>query len=192
MHGPTRLPVGFKREDDKMLEKMQLANFAQIFSIMEESFPLDEYRPYEEQKSLLKESKYGIYILPDSKSGNIKAFISVWQFTDFAYIEHFAVARKYRSQGLGSLILDEIRQILACQICLEVELPENDLAKRRIEFYKRNGFFLNAYPYLQPPISKGRNPLPLMIMTSQSPIPEDRFETIKTVLYQNVYKVDRL
>lgn len=192
MHGPTRLPVGFKREDDKMLERMQLANFAQVFSIMEESFPLDEYRPYEEQKSLLKESKYGIYILPDSKSGHIKAFISVWQFTDFAYIEHFAVTQKYRSQGLGSLILDEIRQILACQICLEVELPENDLAKRRIEFYKRNGFFLNEYPYLQPPISKGRNPLPLMIMTSQSPLLEHRFEIIKTVLYQNVYKVDRL
>lgn len=175
-----------------MLEIMQKQAFAQVFSIMEESFPLDEYRPYEEQKSLLKESKYRIYILPDSENRKIKAFISIWQFADFAYIEHFAVAREYRSQGLGSRILDEIRQILPDQICLEVELPENDTAKRRIEFYKRNGFFLNEYPYLQPPISKGRKSLPLMIMTSEDLLTEDRFETIKTDIYRNVYKVEHL
>lgn len=192
MRGPMRSPGGFKKENDKMLERMELPKFEQVFSIMEKSFPLDEYRPYEEQKSLLEESGYRIYILPDSKNGDIKAFICVWQFADFAYVEHFAVAPEYRSQGLGALILDEIKRITACQICLEVEPPKEDTAKRRIGFYKRNGFFLNEYPYIQPPMSKGRNPLPLMIMTSESPIAEDRFEKIKTVLYRNVYKVDHL
>lgn len=191
MHGPMRLPDGFKREDDKMLEKMRTANFDSVFSIMENSFPSDEYRPYKEQKELLSDPKYSIYVLLDSENGKTKAFIALWEFVDFAYIEHFAVAPEYRSQGLGSLMLRETTQMLGCPICLEVELPENDIAKRRIAFYKRNDFFLNEYPYIQPPISKGKNPLPLLIMTSKSRITEDQFEKIKTAIYQNVYKVKK-
>ena len=74
-------------------------------------------------------------------------------------------------------------------ICLEVELPDCEIAKRRIEFYKRNGFFLNEYPYEQPAITKGRKPLPLMIMTSGSEITKDRFDDIKVLLYKCVYQV---
>lgn len=189
MRGPTRLPGGFKREDEKMLERMQTANFDAVFSIMEESFPADEHRPYAEQKALLNDPRYDIYVLTDPKNGETKAFLALWRFADFAYIEHFAVASKYRSQGLGSQILREAGQMLGRPLCLEVELPKNDMAKRRIAFYRRNHFFLNEYPYMQPPISKGRNPLPLMIMTLENPITEEQFEKIKTVLYQNVYKV---
>ncbi|MCI8448180.1 MAG: hypothetical protein HFH30_07230, partial [Eubacterium sp.] len=75
------------------------------------------------------------------------------------------------------------------RICLEVELPENDLAKRRIRFYERNGFFLNQYPYVQPSISKGRSPIPLLIMTSGQPVSEKIFQEIKSTLYEYVYGV---
>lgn len=172
-----------------MIQKMRMEDFDKVFSIMKTSFPLDEYRTYQEQKDLLRNPKYSVYVLPDAESEDIKAFITVWQFEDFAHIEHFAVNRKYRNQGLGSLILREIGDLLACQICLEVELPESDLAKRRIEFYKRNGFFINDYSYIQPPISEGRNPLPLIIMTSKDSITKERFEEIKAIIYREVYKV---
>ena len=71
--------------------------------------------------------------------------------------------------------------------CLEVELPETDMARRRIGFYMRNGFFLNEYDYIQPPISKGRLPVPLRIMTSGGRITQADFEKIRTVLYKEVY-----
>ena len=88
----------------------------------------------------MESSKYTVYVIPDDESDCIKAFITVWKFEDFAFIEHFAVNPFYRNQGLGSLILHEILNLLQCQICLEVELPKTDFAKRRIGFYERNGF----------------------------------------------------
>ncbi len=118
--------------------------FDKIFSILENSFPPDEYRTYEGQKFLWNHPKYTVYVIPDDESDCIKAFITVWKFEDFAFIEHFAVNPFYRNQGLGSLILHEILNLLQCQICLEVELPKTDFAKRRIGFYERNGFFYQS------------------------------------------------
>ena len=63
------------------------------------------------------------------------------------------------------------------------------MKKRRIGFYERNGFFLNEYPYVQPPISQGRKPVPLMIMTSGAAISEKEFEEIRNTLYKEVYKI---
>lgn len=161
--------------------------FDRTFSLLEESFPIDEYRPREAQKALLHEPRYTAYILPDSESENLKALITVWQLEDFAFIEHFAVNPKYRNQGIGSAVLQEIAGLLPCQICLEVELPETEFAKRRIDFYQRNGFFLNDYPYMQPPYSKGKKPVPLRLMTSGSTIPPARFAAIKQALWETVY-----
>lgn len=175
-----------------MLKKMNPQDFDLVFSIMEESFPSDERRPYEGQKALLSNPKYHIYTLPDSKTRNLKGFITVWQFEDFVFIEHFAVNPLYRNQGLGSWILKELHSLLPFPLCLEVELPETDFARRRIAFYQRNGFLLNDYPYIQPSLSPGQNALPLMIMTSEGKITADRFEKIKAEIYKEVYHVTSL
>ena len=74
-------------------------------------------------------------------------------------------------------------------ICLEVELPEEEMSKRRIGFYERNGFYYNDYEYMQPAISKGRNEIPLRIMTTSGKVTEDRYNEMKDILYQYVYGV---
>ncbi len=165
--------------------------FDKIFSILEDSFPKDEYRTYEEQKALLKHPNYTVYVIPDNEAERIKAFISVWKFEDFAFIEHFAVNSVYRNQGLGSLILHEIMNLLPCQICLEVELPETDFAKRRIGFYQRNGFYINHYPYTQPPYAKEKQPIPLLIMTSGNSISKNRFDKIQETIFKEVYHASK-
>lgn len=174
-----------------MLEIMQPGEFKQVFSIIEQSFPIDEYRTFEEHKELLNEPEYCIYVQHATHGGNIQAFLAVWQFEDFTYIEHFAIDPALRGQGIGSAILQEVHQLFPRQICLEVELPRNNFAKRRISFYERNGFFLNDYPYMQPPLSKGKNELPLIIMTSKARIGKERFRQIQKKLYQKVYKVQQ-
>ena len=65
--------------------------FDKVFSVLKTSFPPDERRTYDAQKALLNNPKYNIYVLPDSESDEIKAFITVWQFGTFAFVEHFAV-----------------------------------------------------------------------------------------------------
>lgn len=172
------------------IREMRQNEFDKVFEILRDSFPADEYRTYDEQKKLLNNPLYTVYVLPHSEYDDIMAFITVWQFEDFAYVEHFAVGPRYRNQNLGSKIINKVVGMLSCPICLEVELPTTDNAKRRIEFYKRNGFFFNHYTYVQPPFSRDKNPIPLAIMTSGGSIEKAEFEKIKAVLYKEVYKVE--
>ncbi|NLA88207.1 MAG: GNAT family N-acetyltransferase [Clostridiales bacterium] len=170
-----------------MIEKLKIKDFDKIYHLMEKSFPSDEYRTYEEQKTLLNNYGYSVYVLYD-ESQDIKAFIAVWEFNKFAYIEHFVVNPEHRNGGLGTNMLNGLVELLGKTVCLEVEPPNTEMASRRIGFYKRNNFFLNEYPYMQPPISQGKNTIPLFIMTSGSKVDEETFEQIKGTLYTKVYK----
>lgn len=164
-----------------MLKKTD--DFDSIYKIMEKSFPDDERRPYYEQKELLTDSRYSIH----SEDGG---FIASWDFDEFVFIEHFAVDENKRNSGLGSKILTEFLNSCQKLVCLEVECPDTGIAKRRIGFYERNGFFLNEYDYFQPPISKGKNIVPLMIMTSKGRVSRETFEKIRDTLYKEVYKYE--
>lgn len=169
-----------------MLNKTSITDFDGIYDIMQSSFQSDEYRLRDEQLKLFKNPYYSVYSVRNNDS--IVAFAAIWTFSEFTYIEHLAVDPNCRNGGMGSRILREIADSTADRICLEVELPKNDIARRRIDFYKRNGFFLNDHPYIQPPISTGKQALPLLIMTTLSPIDRPLFEEIKTTLYSEVYK----
>lgn len=171
-----------------MIEKLDIKDFDRIYHIMELSFPSDEYRTYEEQKALLNNPIYTIYVLHD-ETQDIKAFISVWEFYKFFFIEHFAVNPKYRNGGIGAKMLNELVELLGKTVCLEVEPPVTEIASRRINFYKRNNFFLNEYQYMQPSMSQGKNAIPLFIMTSDSKVAEKTFEQIKGTLYTKVYNL---
>ena len=168
-----------------MLEKLKPQDFDRVFMLLENSFPPDEYRTYEEQKALLDNDLYTIYALYDGIK--LKAFISVWEFDKFAYVEHFAVSPEYRNGCLGAKMLKELILKLKKKICLEVEPPENETARRRIGFYQRNGFSLNDYPYIQPPMSKGKKAVPLLIMTSGGKADQATLDIMKNTLYEKVY-----
>lgn len=164
-----------------MLQRINETDFPEIYRIMQASFSDDEYRPYDEQLALFEEPEYRIYYMP-------AGFLAVWEFESFIYIEHFAVDPALRNSGTGSAMLQELVKQYQKPICLEVELPEDELTRRRIGFYERNGFVFNEYPYIQPPISKGKSPVPLRIMTYGEAITRETFEAMKNVLYRSVYK----
>ena len=169
------------------LDQMESKEFDAVYRLLEDSFPLDEYRPYEEQKALLDEPAYRIYVLRD-ESQQVAAMMAVWDLEEVCFIEHFAVDPALRGKGLGAFMLEKVRLHLKKPACLEAELPENEIAYRRLRFYQRNGFFVNDYPYMQPPISKGRKPVPLRILTDGRPVSQEEFEKIRSVLYRKVYR----
>lgn len=166
-----------------MLQFTSQSDFSEIYRIMQASFSDDEYRPYDEQLALFEEPEYRIYYMP-------AGFLAVWEFESFIYIEHFAVDPALRNSGTGSAMLQELVKQYQKPICLEVELPEDELTRRRIGFYERNGFVFNEYPYIQPPISKGKSPVPLRIMTYRSEITREEFQKMKEILYRRVYKCE--
>lgn len=162
-------------------------DFEQIYAIMEASFPPDERRTYAAQRALMDRPNYRVYMLPGN--GGIAAFISLWQFEDFAFIEHLATCEACRNQGLGAEILRQIKGLLPCPLCLEAELPETEIAIRRLAFYERNGFCANDYPYIQPPYGEDKSPVPLVFLTSGCTVSQARFETMKAAINREVYGV---
>ena len=166
-----------------------MQTFDDVFAIMQASFPPDEHRPREEQRALLQNPRYALHTIEED--GRVVAFAAVWQFSDFLFIEHLAVEESHRNRGLGAALLARLRAESNLRLCLEVELPENDLSRRRIAFYARNGFSFNAYPYMQPPISKGRAPVPLRLMSTGGPLTEAEFEAVRDTLFKEVYHTDK-
>lgn len=165
-----------------MIEKLENKEFDTVYAIMEQSFPLEEYRPYAAQKALLTDPAYSIYAAKEE--GHILGFAAVWQLENWLFLEHLAVDPQLRNCGIGGQLL---RYFAEKRCCLEVEPPETDLARRRIGFYQRNGFCFNDYPYLQPSLGAGRSPVPLYIMTSGSTITPEEFAQVKKLLYTRVY-----
>jgi hypothetical protein len=72
-----------------------------------------------------------------------------------------------------------------------VEMPEEEMAQRRINFYKRQGFVLWEKPYLQPPYRPGDDYLPMLLMAHGNLERERDFETVKNSIYREVYNVQK-
>jgi len=174
----------------KNLKKFRHEDFESFFRLLSESFPSIERRSYENQKKLLYEDSYSIIVNNDEKE-NITAFIANWEFNDFSFIEHFAVDSKMRGNGMGTSILKDYLNKCNKLIFLEVELPENDISVRRIEFYKRLGFYLNDFEYLQPPLQKQHDFLPLKVMSYPRSVDEMEFINYKNTVYEKVYKINK-
>lgn len=172
--------------DMQRLETLTLKDFAEVWKIMEESFPVDERRNRMGQERILLEPHYHLYGYRQGKE--LAAFLAVWEFDAFTFVEHFAVKNSYRNGGLGALLLEQVLAHSRQPVVLEVELPTGELQERRIRFYERNGFVLNNYEYMQPAMNPMGRAIPLRIMSYPKRLTVGEYETMRDVLYQCVYK----
>lgn len=171
--------------ENTVLKKLKRQDFDKLFTLLQDSFPLDEYRNYDGQKELLENPCYTVYGRYDGDT--LCGCLAVWDLGEFGFIEHFAVAPTCRNRGLGGEMLRALIRNLGKPLCLEVEPPETETARRRIAFYKRNGFFFSSYPYMQPPLGQDRKAIPLHIMATGGEVDAITFGRIKTALYSQVY-----
>ena len=172
---------------EEALEPMNEEEFSQVFQIMTASFPKDERRDEQGQRRLLQEKEYEILVC--RQEGRVVAFFAVWNMEPMLYIEHFAVTQEKRGSGLGRKLLQGLCLQAKRPVILEVEPPETDIAKRRIGFYEREGFYLNPYPYIQPPMTKETKAIPLMIMSWPEKIDQGAFQSYRRLIYRHVYQV---
>ena len=72
-------------------------------------------------------------------------------------------------------------------LVLEVEMPDNELAQRRIGFYQRQGFQLwDECPYEQPPYHPEDESLPMYLMV-HGPLTPEAFPAVCTLIHREVY-----
>ena len=171
-----------------MFERITEDTFDEIFPLLEEAFPETELRIKEDQKKLLQEERYLLYGV--RKDGDFAAVFATWEIDDFLYIEHFAVKKELRNNGYGGQFLDAFLKEKGKPMVLEVELPQDELTRRRIGFYERHGLVYNTYPYLQPPLREGNELLPLRFMTYPEKTDEKTFERYKKQMYRIVYRYE--
>ncbi len=169
------------------IERMRPEDFDAVFRLLARSFPAGERRDAAGQHALLSDSAYRVDILR-APSGGVQALMASWDFDSFVFFEHFAVDPAYRSGGVGGQMLDELLSRSHKPACLEVELPETELAARRIGFYERHGFTVNAaYPYFQPSFQPGGRPIPLYLLTTGGARTASELRAIETLLHTRVY-----
>ena len=160
------------------MEKLTDKDFDQMYALLQQSFIKDELRPYEAQKALFQEPLYHVFAEREADGEQMIAFIAVWDFTDFVFIDYFAVHPAFRNRRLGEKMLQDLAHLTPKDICLEIETPRDELTFRRLHFYQRNHFVLCPFNYKQPPIAKGNAPVSLSLMSTQKITDKDDFERI--------------
>lgn len=170
------------------MEKISKEEFEKVYEIMEYSFPKEEIREFDRQKSLLDKDGYNLLVRRD-ENGVIEGFISIWKFDGFWYGEHLAVSENSRNKSIGTKIIKECLKDCPGDFVLEVEPAVDEITKRRIGFYERLGFKFNEFEYMQPKMRETTQEIPLNIMSYPDFISKEEFDRYKKVIYSRVYNV---
>ena len=113
-------------------------------------FPKSELKPLRAMLRLMDMGRYEPLLV--TEKGEALGYALVWlpRNREGGLLEYFGVLRGTRSGGLGSRILSLLAERYG-QLFGEAEAPdsddpaENDLRRRRIGFYERNGFRVLDY-----------------------------------------------
>lgn len=161
--------------------------FDLAYKIMETSFPKCELRTYSELKQHFNEGNVVLYGMKHNKT--LTGVIMCWECDSCIFLENFAVSEIARGLGIGSIILNDVKQYYKNKlIVLEVENPYDEMSNRRIGFYERNGFIFSNYGYMQPKINEEVNDIPLLLMSYPKVLDKEMFLKVKEDLFANVYK----
>jgi ribosomal protein S18 acetylase RimI-like enzyme len=160
---------------------------ARIRNIYETSFPADERRHFDDVLRIA-ESKPAFCGDIYKDDGDVVGFILSWRFPFFRYAEHFAVHCDIRGKGYGRTMFADFMKRAGQPVVLEVQRPEDETSRRRIRFYESFGLIRSSIPYLQPPYSPDKHPVPLSLMSFGIDL-EKRFIEVRNTLYSEVYGV---
>ena len=136
--------------------------FDRAFALYESSFPREERRDETEQNRVLLKDDYHVDFIMDGDE-----FLGVmlyWETESFIYLEHFTTRAEIRNRGIGAAALDLLKS-KGKTILLEIDPPEDEIAIRRLEFYKRNGFLMTPHYHIQAKYHLGDEDLMLKILS---------------------------
>lgn len=152
------------------------------------SFPENERRAFSLVRELIKqEPRFTLYTL--HKDSEYSGFITTWDLGDFSYVEHFAIDESARNGGIGGKAMKQWLATCNRPVVLEVELPAEEMSRRRIGFYERLGFVLDNHAYRQPPYREGDSWLEMRLMAYGPLALETSFERVRDLIYHHVYGV---
>lgn len=173
----------------RLLENATIEDFDTIYGLMVRAFPPEELREASQARKLLHSPHYHLLKAVNSAQ-DINGFFAYWTFSDFHFLEHFAVDPSLRGQGIGTRMLQNLMLQHPGDWLLEAEAPMTSIAQRRIDFYRRNGFVVNAFGYHQPIMQETAEErlIPLQILTYDTPWSLARLQMAKELIMNRVYR----
>ncbi len=173
--------------DFKVIESTHDTLLKEVESTYITSFPDVERRAFPLFKELVDhEPRFKVYALLNED--RYIGFISAWQFETFVYVEHFAIDEGARNGGFGGMAMKRFVEENDDPIVLEVELPEDEICRRRVGFYERLGFQLDDHYYLQPPYREREEWIPMRLMWIGGIDLKSQYDFVKQHIYQYVYQ----
>ena len=170
-----------------LLRPLQPHEFPAVFALMQQSFPLAEYRSFADTQALLSRGDYELLVHADADG--IIGLIAHWKLDDFLFVEHFAVSEQRRDNGIGGALMKAYVDAALLPVILEVEADDSPIAKRRITFYQRLGFTLSSFGYEQPCLQGGESHIPLLLMHSAA-VSGELLQQAQEQIFRIVYQID--
>ncbi len=115
-------------------------------ALFSEAFAENERKPLRDILALVGEERYELWGLFDGEQ--MLGYATLWkrEGIPLVLLDYLGVSAARRNGGLGAGILTRLKE-RGCPIVTESELPvagdadgENEIRRRRIGFYRRNGF----------------------------------------------------
>lgn len=158
---------------------------ADVREMYESAFPEAERREWVQLSELITNPDFRFNLIFNEQI--LIGLISVWNLNEFIFIEHFTIRNDERGKGFGTEV---IRQIISMEmpVILEVEEPLSEMAIKRIRFYERLHFSTSNMEYFQPPYSKGKKRIKMLLMSYPNEILPANFESTKKLIHELVYK----
>jgi ribosomal protein S18 acetylase RimI-like enzyme len=153
--------------------------------IYEASFPADERREWKQLLELLNNTQFSLNEIYDQQK--FLGFISIWNLTEFSFIEHFAIQDTEQGKGYGTQAIKQVLSMNSKPVILEVEEPFTENARKRISFYERLNFSVNNFSYFQPAYSTGKSSIKMLLVSYPTKIYPEYFEGIKDRIHDLVY-----
>ena len=157
--------------------------FDTAFGLYEAAFPCLERRDRDGHLHILQKEDYHMDVLADA--GDFAGIVFYWQTPDFLFLEHLATCPEKRGNGYGAKAL-ELLKAKGKPIILEIEPPVDQLTRRRLGFYERNGLVLNPYRHIQAKYHPGDGDLELKILSWPRVLTKDEYDAFYSYMTREV------
>ncbi|WP_156424403.1 GNAT family N-acetyltransferase [Bacillus sp. FJAT-27445] len=144
------------------IEEGNLSDLSRVYRQLQRDFPPEELKEYSQMERLIAKGKYKILLAKHKGLDALVGYACIYEIHEIngLWLDYIAVDLPFRNSGYGSALFNVIagykKEEGFLGVFLEVEIPgeqdgpEQEIQKRRIRFYERNGAKRLAVGYRLP------------------------------------------
>lgn len=160
-----------------------------LMAIYEGSFPIFEQRTMADQVAVLRDEQY--HCVAVCEQDLLVGLLFYWEFGQYQYIEHLAIAPNLRGKNYGSRLLKEF-----CDnehtIILEIDPPVDEVSIKRLRFYSNLGFKLQEFKHIHPPYRRGYEGHHLKVLSYNKDLSSGEYHMFNTFLVDRIMKYSQV